>query len=135
MLARWFTSEEDVPLRGVRRVEVGVYEVADLRSGVEEPRPITLPDLPDWQTVVHVSEDNEDVYVLAREKDEKLRGLLIIVAEDDEWVLVRIKGKLQHMVEDVMQMAFDHAERPDLYEPVLAEYQGAGEGDVGSTAD
>ncbi len=123
MLVRWATSEEHIPLRGVRRVEVGVYQVQGLRRGVEDRRSINPPELPGWENVVRVRDDNEDVFVLVREEEGEIRGLLIVVAEEDEWVLVRIRGKLQRTLESVMELAFDRAERPDLYEPVLAEYR------------
>ena len=126
MLARWATSEEEIPLRGVRRVEVGVYQVQDLRRGVQERRRIDPPELPGWQNVARVREDNEEVFVLVREEEGEIRGMLVVVAEEDEWVLVRIRGKLQRTFESVMELAFDRAERPDLYEPVLAEYRGDG---------
>ena len=126
MLARWATSEEEIPLRGVRRVEVGTYRVQGLGRGVEQRRPIDPPELPGWQTIVRVREDNEDIFVLLREEEDEIRGLLIVVAEEDEWALVRIRGRLQHTLEGVMELAFDRAERPDLYEPVLAEYRGDG---------
>jgi len=140
MLVRWATSEEDIPLRGVRRVEVGVYQVQGLRRGVEDRRSIDPPELPGWENIVRVREDDEEVFVLVREEEDEIRGMLIVVAEEDEWVLVRIRGKLQHTLESVMELAFDRAERPDLYEPVLAEYRenetSAGErAGGGSTSD
>ena len=52
---------------------------------------------------------------MLRQEDEKIRGLLVVVAERDEWVLVRVRGKLDLIVEDVMRMAFDQADRPDRY--------------------
>ena len=118
MLVRWVTSEEEIPLRGVRRVEVGTYQVRGLGS-----RPIDPPQLPGWQNIVRVREDDEQIFVLVREEEDAIRGMLIIVAEEDEWVLVRIRGKLHKTFESVMQLAFDRAERPDLYEPALAEYR------------
>jgi len=125
MLARWFTEEEEVPLKGVRRVQVGVYEVTDSgESGFDETR-VLPPDLPGWQTVVRVQDDDENVFVMLHEKDEKIRGILVVVMDREEWVLVRIKGKLDHMVERAMEMAFDEADRPELYEPALAEYRDA----------
>ena len=124
MLVRWATSEEEIPLRGVRRIEVGVYQVQGLRRGVQERQRMDPPELPGWQNVARVREDNEEVFVLVREEEGQIRGLLVVVAEEDEWVLVRIRGKLQRTFESVMELAFDRAERPDLYEPVLAEYRG-----------
>ena len=123
MLARWVTSEEKIPLRGVRRIEVGVYQVQGLRRGVDERRPIDPPELPGWQNVVHVREDPEEVFVLVRVDEEEIREMLVVVAEADEWVLVRIRGKLRHTFENAMKLAFDRAERPELYDPVLAEYR------------
>jgi hypothetical protein len=51
--------------------------------------------------------------------------MLVVVMEQDEWVLVRIKGKLERVVEDAMRMAFDKAEHPELYEPAVADYRKA----------
>ncbi len=138
MLVRWMTPEEDIPLRGVRRVQVGVYQVQGLRRGVDERRSLEPPELPGWQNMVRVREDDEDIFVLVREEEEEIREMLVVVAEEDEWVLVRIRGKLQHTLESVMELAFDRAERPELYEPVLAEYRendNADEGAGGSTSD
>ncbi len=123
MLVRWATSEERIPLRGVRRVEVGIYQVQGLRRGVEQRRPIAPPQLPGWQNIVRVRDDGDEVFVLVREEDEEIREMLVIVAEEDEWVLVRIRGQLQDTIESALQLAFDRAERPELYEPVLAEYR------------
>ena len=123
-----FTKEENVPLKGVRRVEVGIYEVKGLRRGVESRRPLELPDLPGLEPVVRVHEDGEDIFVLLHvDEDEEIRQMVVIVAEDDEWVLVRIKGKLRHTFESAMRMAFDHADRPEKYEAVMQAYNEAQE--------
>jgi len=125
MLARWFTSDEDVPLKGVRHVQVGVYEVTDSGESGYGATGVLPPDLPGWQTVVRVQDDDENVFVMLQEKDEKIRGMLVVVMDRDEWVLVRVRGRLDHMVERAMEMAFDEADRPELYEPALAEYRDA----------
>lgn len=125
-LARMFTKEEDVPLKGVRRVEVGVYEVEGLRRGVDERRPLELPALPGLEPVVRVHEDGEDVFVLFHvDEKEEIRQMVVIVAEEDEWVLVRIKGKLTRTVESAMKMAFDHADRPEKYDAAIEAYNEA----------
>ena len=49
------------------------------------------------------------------DENDEIREMLVVVAEDDEWVLVKIKGRLQHVVDDAMRMAFDQSDRPDLY--------------------
>ena len=47
--------------------------------------------------------------------------MLIVVAEEDEWVVVRMRGDLDRILEDAMRFAFDQAERPDLYEKTREE--------------
>ena len=125
-LARLFTDGDEIPLKGVRRVEVGVYEVTGLRDGVDEPRRLELPDLPGLTPVVRVHEEGEDVFVLVhQDEDDEIRQMVVVVAEDDEWVLVRIKGKLTKSFEKAMQMAFANTDRPDKYEKVMAAYSEA----------
>jgi len=125
-LARLFTDGDEIPLKGVRRVEVGVYEVTGLRDGVDEPRRLELPDLPGLTPVVRVHDEGEDVFVLVhQDEDDEIRQMVVVVAEDDEWVLVRIKGKLTKSFEKAMQMAFANTDRPDKYEKVMAAYSEA----------
>ena len=53
--------------------------------------------------------------VLFKAKDDVVRSLLIVVAEPDEWVLVRIRGKLDKVLEQAIEMAFEDVDRSDLY--------------------
>ena len=126
-LARMFTKEEDVPLKGVRRVSVGVYEVRGLREGVEVERAIDVAALlPEMTQIVRVHEDGENVHVLVKHDDrERIRQLVVVVTEADEWVIVRIKGNLNQTVESAMRMAFDEADRPERYESVMTAYREA----------
>jgi hypothetical protein len=118
---RW-SGEEEISLRGVRRVEVGIYEVRGLRGGQAErvrldPRYLER----DWQPIVRVHDEGEDVFVLVHEREGALRGMLVVVADQDEWVLVRLRGKLDRIVEDAMRLAFDQADRPDLFERAMEQ--------------
>lgn len=109
-------DETPVSLKGVKRVQVGIYTVDGLARGHDAKTPLAAADLlPGWEPIVRVREDGEEVLVLVNQREEEIRGLVVIVAEDDEWVLVRIKGRLDRVVEDAMSMAFDQADRPDLY--------------------
>jgi hypothetical protein len=123
MLARWFTAEEEIPLKGVRRVQVGVYEVTDVGDGGFGRGTVDPPELPGWETVVRIQEDDEHVFVMLHQEEDEIRGMLVVVMEQEEWVLVRIKGRLRHTVERAMQMAFEQADRPELYEPAVADYR------------
>jgi len=123
-VARVFTKQEEVPLKGVRKVEVGVYEVVGRHAGSRLSGRLQLPEMPGYVPIVRVHDDGEDVFVLLKsDEQERIRRMLVIVAEDDEWVLVRIRGKLDRIIEQAMQMAFDQADKPDLYEPALADYR------------
>ena len=68
-----------------------------------------------WESIVRVHEPGEDVMVLFKAKDDVVRSLLIVVAEPDEWVLVRIRGKLDKVLEQAIEMAFEDVGRSDLY--------------------
>lgn len=111
------TGDDDVSLRGLRRIEVGVYEVVSGGDAVIEP-----PNLEGWDTFVRIREPGESVYVMGRYRDEKLRNIVVVVAEEDEWVLVRLTGKLDRMLRDAMELAFEEADREELFEPAWAEY-------------
>jgi hypothetical protein len=138
-LARWglkFADEEDVPvsLKGVRRVQVGIYNVDGSARGYDARSHLDVDDLlPGWQRWVRIQEDDEDVLVLVNEKGGDIRGMVVVVAAADEWVLVRVKGNLQRVVEDAMRMAFDQAERPDLY--ARSREERGLEADPGDVAD
>lgn len=114
-LARKFVKDEEFTLEGVRRVEIGVYEVKGLKKGQESPSPLDLTKLEGWEPIVRVHEPGEDVMVLFKEKDDVVRALLVVVAESDEWVLVRIRGKLDQVMEQAIEMAFRDVDRSDLY--------------------
>ena len=122
-IARLATDGDEVPLRGLRKVEVGVYEVSSPDDEGAERAPIVLPEPPGWQTVVRLREEGDDVLVLVEPREEGIRRLLIVVADEQEWVLVRVRGRIEGMLEQAMRAALDGADRPDLYEPVVTEYR------------
>ena len=129
LLARMVTDGDKVPLRGVHKVQVGIYEVKGLRPGFGEQLTLEPPHLPGWENVVRIREEDESVFIMLREEKGKVRGLLVVVAEEDEWVIVRVRGNLQRVLEKTMEMAFEKADRPELYEPALADYRQRNEGD------
>jgi hypothetical protein len=42
--------------------------------------------------------------------------MIVVVAESEEWVVVRLRGDLDRILEDTLRFAFDQADRPELYE-------------------
>lgn len=118
---RW-VDDVDLSLDGLRRVEVGIYTVRDR----DENRAGSLGEhlFPaEWSTWVHVQDEGSDVFVMVRQgkTPEEIRGMLVVVAEDDEWVVVRMKGQLEKILEDSLRFAFDQTERPELYDKTREE--------------
>jgi hypothetical protein len=72
---------------------------------------------------VRVQDEGEQVFVMVRpgETPEQIREMLVVVAEDEEWVIVRLYGDLDRIIEDTMRFAFDQADRPDLYDKTREE--------------
>jgi hypothetical protein len=132
---RW-VDDVDVSLDGLRRVEIGVYTVRDR----DESRAGSLGEhlFPaEWSTWVHVQDDDSEVFVMVKqgETPEQIRGMLIVVAEDEEWVVVSMKGKLEKVLEDALRFAFDQTDRPDLYEKTREERDLPPLGDMVDSAD
>jgi len=117
---KW-SGEDEVDLRGVHHVDVGIYRVEGLRKGFEAPRAIHPDQFEGWEALARVQEEGENVLVLTKEKRGSIRGLLVVVAESDEWVIVRVTGKLDSILEQALAEAFDEVNRPDLYEKTREE--------------
>lgn len=129
---KWADEEDmDFSLKGLRRVEVAVYEVKGVKDGGREPLGIHLFPTR-WQPWVKVQEDDSEVFVLVKQGDkaEQIRGMLVVVAEDDEWVVVRMHGKLDQIIESALRMAFDQTDRPELYDKTREERNLPPVGDV-----
>jgi hypothetical protein len=117
---KW-SGEHEFDIKGIKHVDVGIYEPAGLRKGFEAPRSVHPDYFKGWETLARVQEDGENVLVLTKEKGEKIKGLLVVVTESDEWVIVRVKGNLNDIIEQALAEAFDEIERPDLYEKTREE--------------
>lgn len=119
---KW-SGEDDISLKGVRHVDVGIYQVDGLRKGFEAPNAVHPDFFRGWDSLVRVQEQGENVLVLTRERKEQVKGLLVVVTDPEEWVIVRVKGNLNQILEEVLAEAFDEIERPDLYDRTLEERQ------------
>ena len=118
-ILRWTDADHDMPpLKGLRRVSVGVYRVDEDRRGVRQARRIDAELFSDWDSIVRMHDGDESIYVLTRpnRKGEGIKHMMVIVADSDEWVLVKMKGRLDRILEDAIAFGFDQADRPDLYE-------------------
>ena len=113
-------------LRGVNKVQVGVYEVVDQGNGTG--RSARASDFGLYDPLVQVREDGETVLVLAREEDETIRRLLVVVDSDDELVIVRLRGDLERIIEDAIRLGLSEGGREELADPVVEEYRRRNDG-------
>jgi hypothetical protein len=119
-LARWVVDDEDVPLDGIHKIEIGVYT----RKHTGGTGTLEASSFPNWSPLVEVrSEDGERVLLLSAPRDGEIRRLLIVVEDDQELTVVRLKGRLERTLTEALTMAFDEVDRPELTEPTLAELQ------------
>ncbi len=125
-IARWAAriGEEDETahlLRGVNKVQVGIYERID--DGPGTGRPVRASDFRGYNPIVQVRKEGETVMVLALEKNETIRKLLVVVDSGDELVIVRLRGNLEHIIEDSIRLGLEQGGRDELADPVVEEYR------------
>lgn len=85
--------EEKALLKSMRSVTVLTIEEQDLYPGVNFTEDINLSS-DHYQLLMEVHEDGEDVIIAAREKNGKLRDLIVIVGGDEN-VLVHVRGRME----------------------------------------
>ncbi|MDY7093424.1 MAG: DUF4252 domain-containing protein [Acidobacteriota bacterium] len=120
--ARWVSQralEEDdeetraavSTLRGIRRVEVGTYRVQGLPLRFEHPREMEQAlGLAGWTTLARVQQDDDLSWVVYRQRDRRIRSLLVINVEGEELSMVRLQGRLEDTLAAALDVARGEAE-------------------------
>ncbi len=86
--------EEKELLRSLRSVTVLTIEDSNLYPDVNFTEEVNLSAMKNgYKMLLEVHEDGEDVIIAAREKNGKLRDLIVIVGGDDN-VLVHVRGRM-----------------------------------------
>lgn len=86
--------EEKALLRSLRSVTVLTIEEAHLYPGVNFTEEVNLSHMKGgYKMLLEVHEGGEDVLIAAREKNGKLRDLIVVVGGDDN-VLVHVRGRM-----------------------------------------
>lgn len=86
--------EEKALLKSLRSVTVLTIEESHLYPGVNFADEINLSNMRGgYKMLMQVHEDGEDVIIAAREKNGKLRDLIVVVGGDDN-VLVHVRGRM-----------------------------------------
>jgi hypothetical protein len=93
-------------LRSIRSVRLLTIEENELYPGVNFTREAGLtPGRSGYQLMLEVHSDGDDVMILGKEKNGKLRDIIVLVGGSDN-VLVHIKGRLNaDMVGSLAQIA------------------------------
>jgi hypothetical protein len=86
-------------LRGVSRVQIGVYD-ARIDDMPQLHMPKRLQSLLDdgWETAVRVREKHEAVWVLYRPDGDRVREVFVVVLNEQELVMVKAKGQLDRLI-------------------------------------
>ena len=86
-------QEEKALLRSMRSVTVLTIEDSYLYPGVNFTEDIKLKG-DRYKLLLEVHDGNEDVIIAAREKNGKVRDLIVVVGGDDN-VLVHVRGRME----------------------------------------
>lgn len=104
-------DEEDADelelLRGIKKVEVGVFEndggghidgqkLSKIEAALEESH---------WQMALRQREDDSIAWVYYRLDEKSLRGVFVIVLDRDELTIVRLKGQLDRVLSTAIELA------------------------------
>ena len=84
--------EERALLKSLRSVTVLTIEEQNLYPGVNFTDEINL-SADHYQLLMEVHEEDEDVLIAAREKNGKLRDLIVVIGGDEN-VLVHVRGRM-----------------------------------------
>ncbi len=94
--------EARAALHGVRKVEVGVYTVERFGSTRSELDRLSLPN---YIRMIRTRDEDSTVQVYGRFDDkQRLRRLVVVELDQDELVIVRMKGRLDQMLERVLDL-------------------------------
>jgi hypothetical protein len=86
-------------LRDVHRVKVGVFRTRELPiDGDLELHTLRRFEREGWSMAARVREDDEQVWVMYRERYGHIRDMFVLVLDPDELVIVRFEGNLNEIV-------------------------------------
>ncbi len=86
-------------LRDVHRVKVGVFRTRELpHDGNLELHTLRRFEREGWSVAASVREDDEQVWVMYRERYGHIRDMLVLVLDPNELIIVRFEGDLNEIV-------------------------------------
>jgi len=105
-------DETEALIRGLTKVQVGVYRV---ESRPQDPGDLELGriSMASWEPMMSMKEDDEAVLILLKRKKGKVREMLVVVSEEEELTIVRMKGRLDEMLEEAARFGREEARQGD----------------------
>lgn len=103
-IVRWANADEPelAVLRDIHRVELAIYRTERLPpvrdGGFSIPRAARLSER-GWETVVESIHDDGAVWVMARGENKPVEEILVGALDDDELVLVKVRGDVERMLQ------------------------------------
>ena len=93
-------------LRSLKSVTVLTIEESHLYPGVNFTEEVDVSDMRGgYKLLLEVHDGDEDVLIAAREKNGKIRDLIVVVGGDDN-VLVHVKGRMEsNLLENLSKVA------------------------------
>ena len=91
-------------LRNVKKVQIGRYDVEGrpVLSGLATPPVFDEYERKGWTRIVTVREEDEVVWVMAKEKRDDLRDLIVVTLSHEELVVAKLSGNLTRAVAEAL---------------------------------
>ncbi|HEX5133469.1 MAG TPA: DUF4252 domain-containing protein [Candidatus Krumholzibacteria bacterium] len=99
-------------LRDVSRVQVAVYQLEGQADATRIETPSRLEELQadGWEMAIRVNEENQRVWLLYRANDDTIREMFVVVVDDDQLVLVKVKGHLERLMAEAIRHSRDEGD-------------------------
>lgn len=94
-------------LRHVSGVEVAIYEVEGLRSGLKEgwsKQVSRMADRRGWRVAARTENEGELTSVLYREGRRGIESVYVLALDDDSLVMARFRGRLDQAIADAIAL-------------------------------
>ena len=96
-------DEELAFLQSIRSLELAIYETRSLPKAQD----LDIPKLrklkkQGWMTAIESRAEDNVTWVLFRQQDNRVSGILVGALDDDELVLVKLNGDIQNVFDQLM---------------------------------
>ncbi len=100
-----YIDDDDVQLvryilGDVKRMKFGIFDVRRApESGIDVS---TLDRFDDWEIALKVRDESDEVYLMYRENEDAISDIFLFLVEDDQLVIARASGHLDHAVSEII---------------------------------